>query len=206
MLSLRIAVASCRFLSSRSSSAASVSVVKSNPPTTTAVDSTRKLRNNQIGVSEDGGQKFIGFSFYPRFPGQQDPPYKPSEALMIERVKGLKGRPYWEKDVMTKIGLPMTVKHSNPVIVANTPSMCAMLWKVKHLIRVTPITFPQGLPEDGDTAGARLQQNGQLVFIPKLKSDALQVATQVNFTDRPEHMDRETLKKQLRLEWIQPWK
>lgn len=104
--------------------------------------------------------------------------------------------------------------------------MCAMLWKVKHLIRVTPITFPQvkslpsynekcksvltvsfqGLPEDGDTAGARLQQNGQLVFIPKLKSDALQAATQSNFTDRPEHMDRETLKKQLRLEWIQPWK
>ncbi len=103
--------------------------------------------------------------------------------------------------------------------------MCAMLWKVKHLIRVTPITLPQvkslpsykeyrsvltlssqGFPEDGDTAGARLQQNGQLVFIPKLKSDALQAATQSNFTDRPNHMDGETLKKQLRLEWIKPWK
>jgi hypothetical protein len=32
---------------------------------------------------------------------------------MIERVKGLRGRPYWEKDVMTKIGLPMTVKVRN---------------------------------------------------------------------------------------------
>ena len=63
----------------------------------------------------------------------------------------------------------------------------------------------QGLPEDGDTNGARLQQNGQLVFIPKLKSDALQAATQPSFADRPEHMDGETLKKKLRLEWIQPY-
>jgi hypothetical protein len=63
----------------------------------------------------------------------------------------------------------------------------------------------QGLPEDGDTTGARLQQNGQLVFIPKLKSDALQATTQSKLADRPEHMDTETLKKHLRLQWIKPW-
>ena len=54
----------------------------------------------------------------------------------------------------------------------------------------------QGLPEDGDTTGARLQENGQLVFIPKLKSDAQQAAIQPNLADRPEH---------LRLAWINPW-
>ena len=67
------------------------------------------------------------------------------------------------------------------------------------------ISSIQGLPEDGDTTGARLQENGQLVFIPKLKSDAQQAAIQPNLADRPERMDGETMKKHLRLAWINPW-
>nr|SVE74483.1 EOG090X0EYV [Daphnia barbata] len=165
----------------------------------------QKLRNNQIGFSEDGGQRFHGFTYYPRFPGQQDPPYEPSKVLMIERIQGLKHKPYWEKDIMKKLGLPMKVKHSQAAIVANTPSVCAQLWKVKHLIRITPVSFPQGLPEDGDIAGARLQENGQLVFIPKLKSDAQIAATQPKPEDRPDYLDTDTVKKHLRLKWIMPF-
>lgn len=68
------------------------------------------------------------------------------------------------------------------------------------------ITFSsQGLPEDGDTTGARLEENGKLVFIPKLKSDAQQAAIQPNLKDKPERMDGDTLGKQLRLAWINPW-
>nr|SVE74866.1 EOG090X0EYV [Daphnia carinata] len=159
----------------------------------------------EYGFTEDGGQRFHGFTYYPRLPGQQDPPYEPSKVLMVERIRVLKHRPYWEKDVLTKLGLPMTVKSSQAVIVANTPSICAQLWKVKHLIRVTPITFPQGLPEDGDAAGARLQDNGELVFIPKLKSDALMAATQSKPEDRRDYLDTDTVKKHLRLKWLMPY-
>nr|SVE77290.1 EOG090X0EYV [Daphnia lumholtzi] len=140
-----------------------------------------------------------------RFPGHQDPPYEPSKVLMVERIRDLKHRPHWEKDIIAKLGLPKEVKSSKVVIVANTPSMCAQLWKVKHLIRVTPITFPQGLPEDGDAAGALLQDNGELVFIPKLKSDALMAATQSKPEDRRDYLDTDTVKKHLRLKWLMPY-
>ncbi|XP_057369426.1 uncharacterized protein LOC130690425 [Daphnia carinata] len=196
-------VTNCRFLSTRSS-ALPKSLHKTESPER-VVEKTQKLRNNQIGFTEDGGQRFHGFTYYPRLPGQQDPPYEPSKVLMVERIRDLKHRPYWEKDVLTKLGLPMTVKSSQAVIVANTPSMCAQLWKVKHLIRVTPITFPQGLPEDGDAAGARLQDNGELVFIPKLKSDALIAATQSKPEDRRDYLDTDTVKKHLRLKWLMPY-
>lgn len=39
------------------------------------------------------------------------------------------------------------LKRSEIALIANTPAMNAMLWKVKHLIRITPITFPQGVPQ-----------------------------------------------------------
>ena len=67
MLSLRNAVTtSCRFLSTKKNSAAtSISVTKSSP--TTGVESAKKLRNNQMGETDDGGQKYYGFTYYPRF-------------------------------------------------------------------------------------------------------------------------------------------
>ncbi|KAI9559387.1 hypothetical protein GHT06_016176 [Daphnia sinensis] len=204
MFSLKHVIAvNCRFLSTRGS-VIPKSVHKTESPET-EVEKKQKLPNNQIGVTEDGGQKFYGFTYYPRFPGQQDPPYEPSKVLMVERIRDLKNRPYWEKDTLAKLGLSMEVKGSQAAIVANTPSMCAQLWKVKHLIRITPITFPQGLPEDGDVAGAQLQDNGELVFIPKLKSDALIAATQSKPEDRRDYLDTDTVKKRLRLNWLRPY-
>nr|SVE86428.1 EOG090X0EYV [Daphnia similis]SVE87055.1 EOG090X0EYV [Daphnia similis]SVE87679.1 EOG090X0EYV [Daphnia similis]SVE88310.1 EOG090X0EYV [Daphnia similis] len=204
MFTLKNVIAvNCRFLSTRGS-VIPKSLHKTESPET-VVEKKQKLPNNHIGVTEDGGQRFYGFTYYPRFPGQQDPPYEPSKVLMVERIRDLKHRPYWEKDILIKLGLPMEVKSSQAVIVANTPSMCAQLWKVKHLIRVTPITFPQGLPEDGDPAGARLQDNGELVFIPKLKSDALIAATQSEPEDRRDYLDTDTVKKHLRLKWLMPY-
>ena len=137
MLSLRNTVTtSCRFLSTKKNSAAtSISVTKSSP--TTAVESAKKLRNNQMGETDDGGQKYYGFTYYPRFiisliqekinhitsiltcyrfPGQEEAPHEPSRALMVQRLYTLKHRPYWEKDVFTKIGLPDTVKVRNSSI------------------------------------------------------------------------------------------
>lgn len=63
----------------------------------------------------------------------------------------------------------------------------------------------QGLPEDGDAAGARLQDNGELVFNPKLKSDALVAATQSKPEDRRDYLDTDTVKKHLRLKWLMPY-
>nr|SVE73861.1 EOG090X0EYV [Daphnia atkinsoni] len=171
----------------------------------TVAGKNQKLSNNYMSVTEDGGQRFHGFTYYPRLPGQQDPPYEPSKVLMVQRIVSLKHKPYWEKDVLEGLGLSMKTKLSKIVVVANTPSVCAQLWRVKHLIRVTPITFPQGLPDEADTAGARLQDNGELVFIPQLKSDAVVAATQSKPEERRNYLDTDTVKKLLRLNWIKPY-
>nr|CAG4649735.1 EOG090X0EYV [Scapholeberis mucronata]SVE93921.1 EOG090X0EYV [Scapholeberis mucronata] len=166
-----------------------------------------KLRNNQIRVNEDGSQVFHGFTYHPRYPGQQDPPYNPSKVLMVQRIRCLKKKPYWDKDTMKAFGFD--TKRSHIAIIPNTPTNCTLLWKVKHLVRVTPITLPEKLPEDGDLSGARLLENGQLTFISKLKSDAKAIEDDSSLTKRPsvgnDILDGETLKKYLRLQWIKPW-
>ena len=88
-------------------------------------------------------------------------PYEPSKVLMVQRIRCLKKKPYWDKNIMTELGLNNTVslfnrksfnclinvddflkKKSTIAIVANTPPVNALLWKVKHLIKITPVTFP----------------------------------------------------------------
>ena len=82
-----------------------------------------------------------------------------------------------------------------------------MLWQVKHLIRITPVTLPQGLPADGDTTGAQLRENGELTFSRSLKQIAAAAATIPQSQPSPGvcDMDGETLKKHLRIKWMKPW-
>ena len=98
------------------------------------------------------------------------------------------------------------LQRSDIAIIPNTPQYSALLFKVKHLIRITPITLPQGIPDASDLSGARLQENGQLVFVPQLKKDAEQAELQQIQETPSNHMDGETLRKHLRLNWIKPWK
>lgn len=60
------------------------------------------------------------------------------------------------------------------------------------------------MPEDGDLTGARLLENGQLTFIPKIGAPGTN-NIQLKLADlKPDHMDGETLRKQLRLKWLKP--
>lgn len=158
-------VANCRFLSTRGS-AVPKSLHKTESPET-VVEKNQKLPNNQMGFTEDGGLKFHGFTYYPRlllsshvqmkllrnffaicrFPGQQDPPYEPSKVLMVERIRTLKHRPYWEKDVLAKLGLPMEVK------VRTWNSIGCRIQQFVHLNRARKLlllpTHPPCVPNSG---------------------------------------------------------
>lgn len=35
-----------------------------------------------------------------RFPGEVDPPYEPSKLFAVKRVRTLKKRPYWERQIV----------------------------------------------------------------------------------------------------------
>ncbi|XP_049794796.1 39S ribosomal protein L30, mitochondrial [Schistocerca nitens] len=159
-----------------------------------------RLRNYS---TDGGGIKYHGFTYYPRFPDFKDPPYEPSKLFMVQRVKALKGRPYWEKNMMKEIGL--AGKRSDIVIMKNIPENNARLWQVKHLVKITPITCPNGLPSDGDYSGTYLKENGEFIVTPKLKVPQEQETALEVFQSKKDRLDGETLRKHLRLKWLNAW-
>ncbi|TPP58944.1 39S ribosomal protein L30 mitochondrial [Fasciola gigantica] len=83
---------------------------------------------------------------------------------MVCRLKPLKGVPYYERAVLEKYGLGGGVKNFHWIVVENTPSVNSELNTVKHLLRIQPVTFPQGLPTDtDDLTKCRLMPDGRFL-------------------------------------------
>lgn len=49
------------------------------------------------------------FEFYFR-KGEVDPPYTPTKLFMVQRVKKYLSNPYWQKKILTDMGLDHKVK------------------------------------------------------------------------------------------------
>ncbi|XP_012266544.1 39S ribosomal protein L30, mitochondrial [Athalia rosae] len=150
----------------------------------------------------EGGVKYGLITYYPRTPDHVDPPIEPTKLLMIQRVKPFKGNPYWQKNVLTLLNLHE--RSSAIAIVKNTPEMNSMLWEVKHLIKVTPIKCPNGLPKDGDLNGTYLHENGTFMVTHKVAIDPSRIEATEKFTNDWRRLDKETVQRQLRLKWLNP--
>ncbi|KAJ9576457.1 hypothetical protein L9F63_006670 [Diploptera punctata] len=133
-----------------------------------------------------------------RFPGQKDPPYQPTKLLMIERVKPVYGNPYWEKKLLKHFKLDGQKREI--AIVKNIPEVNNLLWRIKHLIKVTPITTPDGLPEEGDYNGTWLTEHGEFRVSPRLRVDPKRIEATEQFYEDKAKFDTETLKKYLRVD------
>lgn len=89
--------------------------------------------------------------------------------------------------------------HKGPksVILKNTPCVNNQLMTVKHLLRITPITFPYGIPKsEEDLEHSCLNDNGEFVIVknvtPRNELEMLQVAPK---TPTVWDMDSNTIKK-----------
>lgn len=123
--------------------------------------------------------------------------FEPSKLLMVWRIAPLLNRPIWEKELIIELGLAdHKVKFA---IVMNTASSNKKLWSIKHLIRVKPITYPDGFPTEDDYMGTFLKQTGELVVAPRLRVDPKV------FEKDPEYerkkLDPRTIREHLRLLW-----
>ncbi|GLV43748.1 uncharacterized protein CBL_06928 [Carabus blaptoides fortunei] len=112
-------------------------------------------------INEVDGIQYPGFTYYPRFPEFKDPEYEPSKLFRVQRIKPVKGNPHWEKRILQV--LKLDGKQGDVAIVKNIPENNAMLWKIKHLIKIAPITFPNGVPTEDDLDCTHLRENGELV-------------------------------------------
>lgn len=140
-------------------------------PTTTerkrATQYIVKYKGDNINDGEDT------VKYYPHS-GEEIPEAKPSPVLMVKKLKRLNGEPWFNKDYCTQLGLGKEESLSKLVFLPNIPSVTLILFKIKHLVEIKPITFPNGIPDDFDPEihGHKLnRQTGEFVVHPSLRVD-----------------------------------
>ncbi|XP_044763668.1 39S ribosomal protein L30, mitochondrial [Coccinella septempunctata] len=143
--------------------------------------------------------QYPGFKYYPSKPDFQDPPYEPSKLFRVQRIKPLKGVPYYEKSILRDFKLD--TKLSDVVILKNMPETIMKLWKIKHLIEIKPVTFPNGFPTDVN--GTYLKENGELIVSHNVSEDK-QLLSQ-KFKEDVKRLDGNTLRRNSRSKWLSGW-
>lgn len=139
-----------------------------------------------------------------RTPDFVDPPVQPAKLFRVQRIRPFKGNPYWEKRLLQELGLDG--KNSDYTVVKNTPENNARLWKIKHLISVTPITFPFGEPTETDLNHTILKENGECVVIKQISGvvqDRLKALE--DFEHSSKRLDTDLLRKDARNKWLNAW-
>ncbi|XP_023017422.2 large ribosomal subunit protein uL30m [Leptinotarsa decemlineata] len=148
------------------------------------------------------GIQYPGFKYYPRKSDFQDPPYEATKLFRVERIKPLKGAPYWEKQILKEFKLDG--KTNSFVIVKNIPENNHRLWRVKHMIKITPITYPDGFPENDDVTF--LEDTGKLRIIKKISTlDEAKLQLTENFQKDLKKLDGDTLRRHSRQKWLSGW-
>lgn len=87
-------------------------------------------------------------------------------------------------------------------VIKNTPENNALLWKVKHLVSVEPITFPYGEPTEEDITHTKLKENGECIVHKKIGIDEKRLEITDKFLNDPTRLDRRTLEREALLKWI----
>lgn len=140
-------------------------------------------------------------SWFCRYPNFKDPPYEPAKLFRVQRIRPVKGNPYWEKDILK--ALKLDGKMSDVAIIKNIPEMNAKLWRIKHLVKIEPITFPDGFPKDN--RGTYLKENGELAVKKELIASETSLEKAAEFRTDSKRLDGETLRRDSRLKWLSGW-
>jgi len=128
----------------------------------------------------------------------------PSPVLMVRRVRPLKGEPWFLKQYCQQIGLGEKKKRSKLAFLPNLPSVSLLLYKIKHLVEITPVTFPNGVPEDFDPVkdGAHLNSaTGEFVVNPSFKVDTDEIAKRAQWMK----LTDEQIKREAGRHWNNSW-
>jgi len=140
--------------------------------------------------------------YYPHA-GEEIPTINPSPVLMVKRVKDFRGETWFNKDFCEQIGLGNKEKLSKFVFLPNIPSVSSMLFKIKHIIEIKPITFPNGIPDDfdPDKHGYKLKSNGEFVVHPSLKVDLKEMTKDADWMK----LSSEDISREGRKHWKAPY-
>ena len=131
--------------------------------------------------------------------------FEPPIVLIVERTKNLKGQPWYHKEILERLGLGYNTYKGKQVAVPNMSFYTSKLYQVKHSIKITPITFPDGLPsrEDFDPQMAKLTIDGKFLYHPKIKEANLKIKSG-NAPDRLK-IKESTYKQDAHKHWNNPY-
>lgn len=87
----------------------------------------------------------------------------------------------------------------------NIPENNARLWKIKHLIKITPITFPHGEPSEEDINHTFLKENGECFVIKNIDTLNKRLEATEEFEKKEKLLNGEDLRKDSRLKWLNNW-
>lgn len=164
-----------------------------------AIQTYNKLRKQPLSDTTYSASEIREAKFYfdkvKEFRKRSEEGFEPSKLFMVWRISSLVHRPIWEKEAIAQLGLAdHKIKYA---IVKNTASNNKFLWSIKHLIRVKPITFPDGIPTEEDATF--LKQNGELMIAQRLKVDPEELERDPEYERNK--LDQRVIREDLRLKW-----
>lgn len=95
---------------------------------------------------------------------QNTPIQNPSPIHMAWRSQPLTARAWWERVIMRRLGLHDRRLYQR-LLFPNTPHFNRLLYQVKHLITMKPLTFPDGIPTEKDIGAIRVEDHSGVVRI-----------------------------------------
>ena len=132
--------------------------------------------------------------------------YVPPSVLIVERTKTTRGQPWYHKEILERLGLGYNTTTGKRVAVPNMSFYSSKLYQVKHLIKITPVTFPHGLPsrEDFDPTMAKITVDGKFLYHPKIKEENMKIESGSTHANRLKIKDA-TYKNDAHNHWINPY-
>lgn len=79
------------------------------------------------------------------------------------------------------------------------------MWKIKHLIKITPINFPNGEPTADDINYTYLKENGDCIVIKNINALNERLEAAENFKKDKNELDGDMLRKDTRRKWNTAW-
>ena len=167
-----------------------------------------KFSQYRENVEDYDDAKDLDMVYFPH-KGQEPWPqdYQASPVLLVKRVKSLKGEPWWHKQDCERIGLGLyAVQDLTRVALPNLSFYNALLYRIKHLIEVVPVQFPDGVPspEEFDAKCAKVTDDGQFLYGEKI-GDKTAVFLQDECESDRLKMTEETHRKESNKSWLRPF-
>lgn len=133
------------------------------------------LKPNPEDMDND---QFISMTYYPhRGEDLSEWEKEPSPVLLVQRMKTLRNQPWWHKETCEKFGLGEGTYDGKRVAVPNMSHYTQQLFTIKHLIKILPVSFPNGLPPENefDPEAVHVTYDGKFLYHPKLKERSRQI-------------------------------